>query len=47
MLIKLSNLVYRNEVLIDENGLRTMETCSITLMNMKSIINQQPAITKC
>ena len=45
--MKLSNRVNKSEVSIYENGSQTARTCSITLMNIKSITNQQTIITKC
>ena len=42
--MKLPNLVYKREVSIYENGSQTMRTCSIALMNMKSITNHQMSI---
>ena len=45
--MKLPNFVYKREVSIDENGSQTTRTCSIALMNMKSITNQQVRLETC
>ena len=45
--MKLPNLVCKREVWIYKIGSQTTRTCTIALMNMRSITYQQTIITKC